>query len=158
MCSAWWTFVIIWAEQGPTLLGNMHFQLFYKYSYLIKNFRTETNKKVTVTSSLVLINIPHNQDCHLQYWYSCKQLQSCLSIIMPKACCTLYSLSFKLKIVAKPKASNLKMFMKRRTMGCYTPKYSQLDQNLFRGLQIKGLQTSSSYVFFWSLLATTKLK
>lgn len=136
----------------------MHFQLFYKYSYLIKNFRTETNKKVTVTSSLVLINIPHNQDCHLQYWYSCKQLQSCLSIIMPKACCTLYSLSFKLKIVAKLKASNLKMFMKRRTMGCYTPKYSQHDQNLFRGLQIKGLQTSSSYVFFWSLLATTKLR
>lgn len=136
----------------------MHFQLFYKYSYLIKNFRMETNKKVTVTSSLVLINIPHNQDCHLQYWYSCKQLQSCLSIIMPKACCTLYSLSFKLKIVAKPKASNLKMFMKRRTMDVTLPSIHNLTTICSVVCRLKGLQTSSSYVFFWSLLATTKLR
>ena len=126
----------------------MHFQLFYKYSYLIKNFRTETNKKVTVTSSLVLINIPHNQDCHLQYWYSCKQLQSCLSIIMPKACCTLYILSFKLKIVAKPKASNLKMFMKRRTMDVTLPSIHNLTTICSVVCRLKGFRQVLAMYFF----------
>ena len=79
---------------------------------------------------------------------------------MPKACRSLYNLAFKLKNVAEEEAvennsviareygisesmvrrwqkdqanlfnGKLKMSAKRKMMGCYTPKYPELDQTL----------------------------
>ena len=62
---------------------------------------------------------------------------------MPKVRRTLYNLGFKLKVVAEQEAveiardygisesnGELKMSAKRKTMGRYTPKYLQPDENV----------------------------
>ena len=79
---------------------------------------------------------------------------------MPKARCTSYNLAFKLKIVAEAEAvennseiareygisesmvrrwrkdqanlfnGEIKLSAKRKTMGCFTPKYPELDQRI----------------------------
>ena len=79
---------------------------------------------------------------------------------MPKACRTLYNLAFKLKIVAEAEAvennseiareygisesmvrrwrkdqenlfnGKIKLSAKRKSMGCFTPKYPEMDQRL----------------------------
>jgi len=79
---------------------------------------------------------------------------------MPKVCCTSYNMAFKLKVVAEAEAvennpeitrdygfsesmvrrwrrdqvklfnSELKMSAKPTTLGCFTPKYPELDQQM----------------------------
>lgn len=62
---------------------------------------------------------------------------------MPKVRRSSYNLAFKLKAVAEAEAvennseiardygiSELKMSAKRKTMGCFSPKYPELDQTL----------------------------
>ena len=71
---------------------------------------------------------------------------------MPKACCSSFNLAFQLKAVAEAEAiennseinrdngsllvkrsslfsGELKMSAKRKAMGCYWPKYPELDNN-----------------------------
>ena len=66
---------------------------------------------------------------------------------MPKARRTSYNLAFKLKVVAEAEAvennseiardygisESMVCVWRHKTMGCYTPKYPKLDENVLEG-------------------------
>ena len=104
----------------------------------------------------------HHQYLHIRSIYqtiSCLQLFiSSQVVIMPKARRTSYNLAFKLKIVAEAEAveniseiareygisesmrkdqanlfnGEIKLSAKRKTMGCFTPKYPEFDQRILK--------------------------
>ena len=109
---------------------------------------------------------------------------------MPKAHCTSYNVAFKLKIVAEAEAvennseiateygisasmvrrwrkdqanlfnGEIKLSAKRKTMGCFTPKYPELDQRILEWFTQQRSQgkflSGIDFVFYYNRNKTTK--
>jgi len=66
---------------------------------------------------------------------------------MPKVCRTSYNMAFKFKVVAEAEAA-------KRTSGCFTPKYPELDQQM---LVRNGFQTKESKVSIHCFMPNRRL-